>query len=95
MASTGEGLDTSWIPESIWQLPLPILVIALLSIGFFVTRREHKNMITMMEYFRGIVEKKDITIQAQAESLNEYKTIAPLLKDVLETIRKLAREGRE
>lgn len=88
-------MDMGWVPESIWQLPLPILLIALLSFGIFVTKREHSNMISLMKYFQGIVEKKDLTIQAQAESLNEYKTIAPLLKDVLETIRKIAREGRE
>jgi hypothetical protein len=94
--TAGEGtVDTSWIPEGIWQLPLPILLIALLSLGIFVTRREHKNMIVLMEYFKGIVEKKDTTIQAQAEALNEYKTIAPLLRDVLGVIRSLAKEGRE
>jgi hypothetical protein len=94
MASTG-GLNTDWIPESVWQLPLPLLLIALLSLGVFVTRREHRNMTILMEYFKGIVEKRDITIQTQAEALGEYKEVAPLLKDVLETIRKLAREGRE
>lgn len=95
MTSAGEVDIGALIPDSIWQLPLPIMVIVLLALGVFVTRREHKNMTLMMEYFKGIVEKRDITIQTQAEALNEYKAVAPLLKDVLETIRKLAKEGRE
>ena len=95
MEPAGGAINTDWIPESIWQLPLPLLLIALLSLGVFVTRREHKNMTILMEYFKGIVEKRDITIQTQAEALSEYKEVAPLLKDVLETIRKLAKEGRE
>jgi hypothetical protein len=95
MEPAGGTISTDWIPESIWQLPLPLLLIALLSLGVFVTRREHKNMTILMEYFKGIVEKRDITIQTQAEALSEYKEVAPLLKDVLETIRKLAKEGRE
>ena len=44
--------------ESFWQLPLPILLIALLSLGVFVTRREHSNMIKQMEYFRALAETK-------------------------------------
>lgn len=95
VSMTGEILNTNWIPESVWQLPLPILLIVLLSLGIFVTKREHRNMTNLMEYFKSIDEKKDNTIQAQAEALNEYKAIAPLLKDVIETIRKLASEGRE
>jgi hypothetical protein len=84
-----------YIPESIWQLPIQVLVIVLLALGVFVTKREHMNMTKMMEYFRTESGNKDVTIANQAESVNILqKEIAPLLKEVLEGIRSIAREKR-
>lgn len=83
------------VPEGIWQLPIQVLVIVLLSLGVFVTKREHSNMTKMMEYFRTIAENKDETISNQSKSLEVYKEIAPLLKEVLEGVRKIAHEKRD
>lgn len=83
------------VPEGIWQLPIQVLVIVLLSLGVFVTKREHANMTKMMEYFRLIAENKDETISNQSKSLEVYKEIAPLLKEVLEGVRKIAHEKRD
>lgn len=88
-------MDTSWIPVEIWQLPMPMTVIILLSLGVFVTKREHHNMTIMMEYFKTLSETKDATIETQAEALGEHKETAILLKEVLETVRHLAKESRE
>lgn len=83
------------VPESIWQLPIQLLVIVLLAMGVFVTKREHSNMTKMMEYFRTVSENREETIKNQAEALNAYKEIAPLLKEVLLGIRKIAKEKRD
>ena len=88
-----EWLQT--IPLSVWQLPLPILLIVLLALGVFVTKREHTNMTKMMEYFRTQAENKNETIANQAAALEVYKDIAPLLKEVLGGIRKIAKEKRD
>ena len=83
------------VPESIWQLPIQLLVIVLLSLGVFVTKREHANMTKMMEYFRTVAENKEETILNQAKALEVYKDVAPLLKEVLEGVRKIAKEKRD
>lgn len=83
------------VPEGIWQLPIQVLVIVLLSLGVFVTKREHANMTKMMEYFRKIAENKDETILNQSKSLEVYREVAPLLKEVLEGVRKIAHEKRD
>ena len=83
------------VPESIWQLPIQLLVIVLLSLGVFVTKREHANMTKMMEYFRTVAENKETTILNQAKALEVYKDVAPLLKEVLEGVRKIAKEKRD
>lgn len=88
-----EWLQT--IPESVWQLPIQVLVIVLLSLGVFVTKREHANMTKMMEYFRTQAENKDVTISNQAAALEVYKDVAPLLRQVLEGVRKIAKEKRD
>lgn len=82
------------VPESIWQLPVQVLVIVLLSLGVFVTKREHANMTKMMEYFRTDSKNKEETILNQAKALEVYKDIAPLLKEVIEGVRKIANEKR-
>lgn len=82
------------IPQSVWELPIQILVIVLLSLGVFVTKREHSNMTKMMEYFRTVAENKEETILNQAKALEVYKDIAPLLKEVIEGVRKIANEKR-
>lgn len=84
------------IPESIWQLPIQVLVIVLLSLGVFVTKREHANMTKMMEYFRTVSENKEETVKNQAEALNVVsKELAPLLKEVLTGLRRIAKEKRD
>lgn len=86
----------SGIPESIWQLPIQILVIVLLALGVFVTKREHSNMTKMMEYFRDIATNKDTTIANQAEAIKGLKDeVVPLIRDFLSTIRNIAHEKRE
>lgn len=82
------------IPQSVWELPIQVLVIVLLSLGVFVTKREHSNMTKMMEYFRTVAENKEETILNQAKALEVYKDIAPLLKEVIEGVRKIANEKR-
>lgn len=88
-----EWLQT--IPSAIWELPMQVLVIVLLAMGVFVTKREHSNMTKMMEYFRTVSENKEETILNQAKALEVYKDVAPLLKEVLEGVRKIANEKRE
>ena len=88
-------MDLTQILPSIWDLPLPLLVIVLLSLGVFVTKREHANMTKMMEYFRTVSENKEETIKNQAEALSAYKEIAPLVKEVLIGLRKIAKEKRD
>lgn len=89
-----EWLQT--IPQSVWQLPIQVLVIVLLSLGVFVTKREHANMTKMMEYFRTVSENREETIQNQAEALEAvHKELIPLLKEVLQGIRKIAHEKRD
>ena len=83
------------IPPSVWELPMQVLVIVFLSLGVFVTKREHANMTKMMEYFRTQSETKDVTIANQSTALEVYKDVAPLLKEVLEGVRKIAREKRD
>jgi hypothetical protein len=83
------------IPSGVWQLPAQVLVIVLLSLGVFVTKREHANMTKLMEYFRTVAENKETTILNQAKALEVYKDVAPLLKEVLEGVRKIAKEKRD
>ena len=84
------------VPSGIWELPMQVLVIVLLSLGVFVTKREHANMTRMMEYFRTISENREETIKNQAEALNVLsKELVPLLKEHLGGIRKLANEKRD
>lgn len=86
----------SQIPESIWQLPIQMLVIVLLSLGVFVTKREHANMTKMMEYFRTNAENKDTTIANQAEALHALQTeLVPLLKDFIKGVRQTVHEKRD
>ena len=84
------------IPSAVWELPMQVLVIVLLSLGVFVTKREHANMTKMMEYFRTISENREQTIKNQAEALTVLANeIAPLLRDTLGGIRHVANEKRE
>lgn len=83
------------IPASVWELPMQVLVIVLLAMGVFVTKREHANMTKMMEYFRTESKNKDETISNQATALEVYKDVAPLLKEVLEGVRRIAKEKRD
>ena len=86
----------STVPPGIWDLPLPMLLIVLLALGVFVTKREHSNMVKMMEYFRTLSENKDATVENQAEALQVVsKELAPLLKEVLIGLRRIAKEKRD
>lgn len=84
------------IPGSVWELPMQMLVIVLLSLGVFVTKREHANMTKMMEYFRTVSENREATIENQAKALNVLTgELTPLLKEVLGGVRSIAKEKRE
>lgn len=78
------------IPQSVWELPVQILVIVLLSLGVFVTKREHANMTKMMEYFRDLCDTKDGTIATQAETIRFLKDGALTTKKVVESVREVA-----
>lgn len=84
-----------WIPNEVWQLPLPILILVLISSGVLVTRREHRNMTTLMEYFRDLVEKKDTTIANQSEAVKAYKEVAETATKTFETMKQLADENKK
>lgn len=84
------------LPSAFWELPMQVLVIVLLAMGVFVTRREHGNMTKMMEYFRTKAENKEETILNQAKTIEILNSeLAPLLAQVLEGVRKIANEKRE
>ena len=84
------------LPAAVWELPMQVLVIVLLSLGVFVTKREHSNMTKMMEYFRTVAENKEETVLNQAKTIEILNSeLAPLLKQVLEGVRKIAKEKRE
>lgn len=84
------------IPESVWaQGVTPILGFILLATGVLVTRREHTNMIRLMEYFRALSEKKDETIRILTEAVDSYKETAQVTKKTVETVRDIAAERKE
>jgi hypothetical protein len=82
------------IPEGLWQLPLPVLLIALLSLGIFVTKREHSNMIKQMEYFRSLSETREKTIENLTETVVEFRELGKLVTKLITTVQELSeREG--
>lgn len=81
------------IPESLWQLPLPILLIALLSLGIFVTKREHGNMTKQMEYFRSLSETREKTIENLTETVGEFRELGKMVTKLITTVQELS--GRE
>lgn len=84
------------IPSTVWELPMQVMVIVLLSLGVFVTKREHANMTKMMDYFRTKAENKEETILNQAKTIEILNSeLAPLLAQVLEGVRKIANEKRD
>jgi hypothetical protein len=84
------------VPSAVWETPIQVLVIVLLSLGVFVTKREHMNMTKMMEHYRTVSENKDKVIDNQVESLNVMsKELVPLLKEVLAGLKKVANEKRD
>lgn len=84
------------LPAGLWDLPIQMLVIVLISLGVFVTKREHANMTKMMEYFRTKAENKEETILNQAKTIEILNSeLAPLLAQVLEGVRKIANEKRD
>lgn len=89
-------MPVGWtLPNEVWQLPLPVLILILLSSGILVTRREHRNMTALMEYFRDLVEKKDTTIANQSEAVKAYKEVAETATKTFETMKKLADESEK
>jgi len=89
-------MDFTAIPEGIWANGItPVIVVVMLSTGLLVTRREHSNMIKLMEYFRGLVETKDVTIANQAEALDLLKEGAKVTKQTVETVRDIAKQKEE
>jgi len=78
------------IPEGLWQLPLPILLIALLSLGIFVTKREHSNMIKQMEYFRSLSETREKTIENLTETIVEFRELGKLVTKLITTVQELS-----
>lgn len=79
------------LPSAFWELPMQVLVIVLLSMGVFVTKREHANMTKMMEYFRDLCDTKDGTISTQAETIRFLKEGAITTKKVVESVREVAK----
>ena len=89
-------MDLTAIPEGIWANGItPVIVVVLISTGMLVTRREHSNMIKLMEYFKGLVETKDATIKNQAEALELMKDAAQVTKKTVETVRDIAIQKEE
>jgi len=89
-------MDLTAIPEGIWANGItPAIVVVLISTGVLVTRREHSNMIKLMEYFKGLVETKDATIKNQAEALELMKDAAQVTKKTVETVRDIAIQKEE
>lgn len=89
-------MDFTAIPEGIWANGItPVIVVVLISTGVLVTRREHSNMIKLMEYFKGLVETKDATIKNQAEALELMKDAAQVTKKTVETVRDIAIQKEE
>lgn len=84
------------LPESVWAQGItPILVVLMLATGILVTRREHTNMVKLMEYFRSLAEKKDETIRILSEAVDSYKDTAQVTKKTVETVRDIAAERIE
>jgi len=90
-----------WIPpESLWANGItPVIVVILIATGVLVTRREHSNMIRLMEYFRELAEKrekisdnKDETIRSLTEAVKAFKDTAQVTKRTVETVREIAQE---
>lgn len=67
----------------------------MLATGILVTRREHTNMVKLMEYFRSLAEKKDETIRILSEAVDSYKDTAQVTKKTVETVRDIAAERIE
>ena len=87
------GLE--WIPEPVWQLPLPILLIALLSLGDFVTKREHSNMTKQMEYFRTLSETRGDTIDTLSKAVGEFRELGKAVTKILATVQELSGERED
>lgn len=83
------------IPAFWWQLPTPILLILLLSLGVFVTKRENNAMKELMIYFRDLNEKKDTVIANQAESLKAYKELVAPVTALIKVSREKATEDKD
>lgn len=79
------------IPTGVWQLPLPTLMLTLLATGILVTRREHNNMTSMMEYFRDLCTKKDGVITTQAETIHVLREGTLTTKKVVESIQEVTK----
>ena len=89
------GDQLNWIPEPIWQLPLPILLIALLSLGVFVTKREHSNMTKQMEYFRTLSETRGQTIDTLSKAVGEFRELGKAVTKILATVQELSGERED
>lgn len=66
-------------------------MLALLASGVLVTRREHNNMTSMMEYFRGLCDKKDGVITTQAETIHVLREGTITTKKVVESLNEVAK----
>jgi LPS O-antigen subunit length determinant protein (WzzB/FepE family) len=93
-----------WIPpEAVWANGItPVIVVVLLATGVLVTRREHSNMVKLMEYFRELAEKrekvsenKDATIRDLTEAVKAFKETAKVTKATVETVRDIAQSSTE
>lgn len=81
----------SWL----WAAPTPTVLGILLATGLIVTRREHRNMEKMMEYFRQQVTEKDKVIATQAEALGEYREAAKAAIVTVSAVREIAGDGKD
>lgn len=83
------------IPDIVWTLPAPTLILILLATGMLVTRREHSNMTKMMEYFRQQVDDKNIVIKKLSETVETLGEAAQVTTKVVETVREIAGDGKK
>lgn len=83
------------LPDFLWTLPAPTIVFVLLMTGVLVTKREHSNMIKLMEFFQKQSTDKDAIIQTKDATITALTKAAEVTTTVVETVRSIAADKRE
>lgn len=78
------------LPDFLWTLPAPTIVFVLLMTGVLVTKREHSNMVKLMEFFQKQSTDKDSIIQAKDATITALSKTAEVTATVVETVRSIA-----